>query len=238
MSEPELDAPPGLPSALPPGEHMVWQGRPDWRMLARRAFKIRWLAAYFAILLVVQLGFVVVEGRGVDGLVWTLAMAGAFAAALGIVAVTAWLTARATTYTITTKRVVMRVGATLSMDWNLPFKRIASADLKVREEGDGDIVLHLTPPDRAHWLLFWPNVQPGRILDARPAMRAIPEPARVAALLRDAVARWATHEATTVKLGDAPEVARRDTDDDRDRTAGSPQEPMSLTGPLAHAAGR
>jgi hypothetical protein len=32
---------PGLPAELPAGETMIWQGRPQWRSLAVRAFHIR-----------------------------------------------------------------------------------------------------------------------------------------------------------------------------------------------------
>ena len=49
--EHEWEAAPGLPSALPAGEHVVWQGAPDWRSLAVQAFHVRKIAVYFAFML-------------------------------------------------------------------------------------------------------------------------------------------------------------------------------------------
>jgi len=40
----------GLPEKLPEGEHILWQGAPDVRALAREALGVRWVAGYFAIL--------------------------------------------------------------------------------------------------------------------------------------------------------------------------------------------
>ena len=42
----------GLPEKLPEGEHILWQGSPDFRRLAREALGVRWIMAYFAILVV------------------------------------------------------------------------------------------------------------------------------------------------------------------------------------------
>ena len=41
----------GLPERLPEGETLLWQGRPSWRQLALRAFHVREIAIYFALLL-------------------------------------------------------------------------------------------------------------------------------------------------------------------------------------------
>ena len=55
----------------------------------------------------------------------------------------AWFTARTTVYTVTSKRVVMRLGIVLTVSFNLPFKQIASADVRVLKDGFGDITLAL-----------------------------------------------------------------------------------------------
>ena len=52
--EHEWEAAPGLPSDLPPGERVVWQGAPDWKRLAIHAFHVRKVALYFALMLAVQ----------------------------------------------------------------------------------------------------------------------------------------------------------------------------------------
>ena len=43
---------PGLPAALPAGESLLWQGKPQWRSLAIRALHARKVAIYFLILMV------------------------------------------------------------------------------------------------------------------------------------------------------------------------------------------
>jgi hypothetical protein len=49
----------------------------------------------------------------------------------GIAGRLAWLSARTTVYTITDKRVVMRIGIVLSLTFNLPLRQIESAGLKL-----------------------------------------------------------------------------------------------------------
>ena len=50
MIEHEYEPIRGLPGQLPPGETITWQGAPEWRALARRAFGTRIVAGYFAVL--------------------------------------------------------------------------------------------------------------------------------------------------------------------------------------------
>lgn len=192
----ELDAIPGLPSeALPPGERILWQGRPQWRALARQAFKIRWIAAYFAVLLLARVVSVVMGG-GESGALQVTMMAVLFALGLGLCVLMAWLQARSAIYTLTNRRVVMQIGAACPTTWNLPFARIEAADLTVREQGDGDIVLRLVSPDRVAWVHLWPHARRGRRLRANPTLRGIAEPRRIAALLDTAVRGWAAEQET------------------------------------------
>ena len=51
---------------------------------------------------------------------WLLPLA---VAAVALMFVVAWLTARATVYTITNRRVVMRIGVVLEVTFNLPVPR-------------------------------------------------------------------------------------------------------------------
>jgi hypothetical protein len=46
----------GLPEYLPDDETLVWQGEPDWRVMARRVFHLRSVGIYFALLIAVHLG--------------------------------------------------------------------------------------------------------------------------------------------------------------------------------------
>jgi hypothetical protein len=198
----ELEVPPvpGLPGPLPAGERIVWQGRPAWRPLWRRAFKGRWVAGYFAALLAARC---VSAAQGRQGAAGVGLLALAAGACLGLLALAAWLNARAAVYTITTRRVVLHVGVALPTTWNLPFKRLASADVAVRPAGDGDVVLRLTAPDRIGWLHLWPHAQPGHYVRARPALRALAEPDRVARLLAEAVRAWAEAEGSPARVADA-----------------------------------
>lgn len=191
----ELDGIPGMPGEeLPEGERILWQGRPQWRPLARHAFKTRWLVVYFAVFLVARLISAFSGGEAVDAALQLLVMTLLFAACLGVVALLAWFQARSAIYTITTHRVVMHVGAALPITWNLPFARIAAADLTTREEGDGDIVLRLTEGNRVAWLHLWPHARRGARMSALPTLRAIAEPQQVAAKLDAAVREWSARE--------------------------------------------
>ena len=51
LNEYETEPVRGLPERLPAGETILWQGAPRWGALARRAFHVRKIALYFAILL-------------------------------------------------------------------------------------------------------------------------------------------------------------------------------------------
>jgi hypothetical protein len=49
--EHEIEPVPGLPGALPEGEHIIWQGSPVRARLARTAMHTRSVAIYFAALI-------------------------------------------------------------------------------------------------------------------------------------------------------------------------------------------
>ena len=188
----------GLPSAPPPGEEILWQGRPDWKRFAVSALKIRWVALYLGVVVVAKIAFGLNRGEALEGLGQMLAL---FGLCLGFVAWLAWLHARATVYTITNRRGVMRVGVAINLACNLPFEQLAAADLALRDEDDGDIALRIKPPARVRRFIFWPHLKGGHFLSPRPALKAIREPERVARLLADAVSRWA-------EANDAIEVTR------------------------------
>jgi hypothetical protein len=187
-SDLEFEPIPGLPAELPPGERILWQGRPSWKALARSTFRVRWLGAYFLIFATTRVGLAVAQHETVSGS--TLAPFGLGGLCLGILYLVAWLNARATVYTVTSRRVVFRIGVAIPTTWNLPFARLASADLTVRRDGDGDIVLQLRRPDRVAWLHLWPHTQPWHLARARPTLRAIDEPHRVAEVLSQAIREW------------------------------------------------
>jgi len=176
---------PGLPEAPPEGERILWQGRPDWRALARESLMIRWVAGYFAALALWR----VLAMSGELG-VWEAARTATPFAVMGLVACGliagfAWAQARASLYTITNRRVAMRIGAALTVTLNLPYQWIGSADLRPGPRGTGSIALSLMGRTRLSYLVCWPHVRPWHMKRTQPALRCIPEPDKVAALLGD-----------------------------------------------------
>ena len=52
--EHEFEPERGLPEQLPAGEQLLWQGSPEWKRLAQRAFHVRKLVVYFAALIALR----------------------------------------------------------------------------------------------------------------------------------------------------------------------------------------
>lgn len=169
----------GLPGLLPPGERILWQGSPDWRALARTAFHTRLIAGYFAVLFAVAAGFAAANG-GSSGVVIT-GMLGVFAVAL--LHLLAFASARTTVYTLTNRRVVLRIGVAVPKCVNLPLALIGSVDLAARPDGSGDLPLSLTAAPKLGYLALWPHARPLRIGRPQPMLRAVPDAGRVAALI-------------------------------------------------------
>lgn len=185
--EHELDAVPGLPEALPAGEHILWQGRPDWRRLAMDAFHVKRLTAYFAAMVGLQ---ALLSWRTADGLAANLSplMVSAWLGliALGLLTLMAWLSARTTIYTLTNKRVVMRIGIVLTVSFNLPLRWLAAAHLKADDQGGGDIALELKGADRIGYLHLWPHARPWQVSKPQPSLRCLRDANAVGDLLRRA----------------------------------------------------
>ena len=105
--EHEFEAALGLPENLPRGERILWQGVPDWRLLAVQVFHVRLIAIYFVVLLGWRATNVLYDGGGVMQALLSLALLAPLALlALGLLTVLAWLSARTTVYTLDRKSVV------------------------------------------------------------------------------------------------------------------------------------
>lgn len=184
MSEYDREPIPGLPGIPPPGEQILWQGRPDWRVLAQCAFHSRLVAGYFALL--VGWATVAATSRGVHqasdltGVVMTI-MLGVIA--VGLLHLLAWGSARTTIYTLTNRRIVLRVGMAVPKCINLPLGMIGSVDLAARADGTGDLPLTLIGEPKLGYLALWPHAQPWQIVRPRPMLRAVPEAATIAAMI-------------------------------------------------------
>lgn len=159
----------GLPGNLPKGEIVVWQGSPNWQSFARAVFHTRLVIAWFVI--VASLAFVG-GGTGLVGALTTLAVA---VLGLGVLGLLAWTGARATIYTLTNRRLVMRFGAAVPKAVNLPLSKIGSADVRSLGGGFVDIVLSPTERFPLGWLQTWPHVRPWKVADPQPMLRAVSE---------------------------------------------------------------
>jgi len=197
--------PGGLPGPLPQGELLLWQGRPDWRSLARRAFHVRKVAAYFAFLLAWSAIDATYDGApalaALEGALRLLPLAAAGLALLGLLA---WLSARNAVYTITSRRVVLRIGIALPITLNIPFRIVAGAALRRHADGTGDIPLTLAGDDRAAFLVLWPHVRPWRVARPEPMLRAVPDAEAVARLLAAALGQAAGGEVAAARPQPAP----------------------------------
>lgn len=173
----------GLPEVPPEGERILWQGKPDWWALANEALLLRWVAIYFGFLALWRglAGWLSVDAeRGIAAAAWLIGLG---ALACGLLALIAWVQARATVYTITNRRVVMRIGAALTVALNLPYRWIGSADLQLRKSGTGTIALDLLGETQFSYLVCWPHVRPWHMKRTQPALRCIPEAEMVAGLI-------------------------------------------------------
>lgn len=170
--EHEFEAAPGLPEQLPADERLLWQGAPQWRLVALHVFHVRTLAWYFAAMMVLQATYLL--GEPERNLFKPLLLSFLLSViSLGILSLMAWLTARTALYTLTNKRVVMRIGIVLTLTFNLPLRMLAAASLKTNPDGSGDIALKLAGNDHIAWLNLWPHARPWVLRHPEPSLRCI-----------------------------------------------------------------
>ena len=172
----------GLPGTPPPGEVLLWQGAPDWRVLARHGFHLRGLVLYFAALL----GWFALshaERFDAPAALRLAKFTGLAGAAVGMVALFAYAVGRTTGYTVTNRRGAIRFGVALSMTLNLPLAQIEAADQRANKDGSGDVALRLAAGAKPAYLLLWPHARPWRFSPAEPTLRAVPNVAALSAAL-------------------------------------------------------
>lgn len=176
----------GLPERPPMGEDILWQGRPSVRALARDAYKLHWIAFYFVLIVLWRAG----AGYADGGLSLALAMGIPYVLlgllGLGVVWLLAFAQARTAVYTLTSARVVMRVGAALPVTFNIPFAQVGAANLDLRRDGTGTIALETTGATRISYLTLWPHLRPGQARKTQPALRCIADAQSVAKMMAEA----------------------------------------------------
>ncbi len=176
----------GLPEALPPGERILWQGAPDpWR-LSLEAFGLGWVAGYFALLAAWRVAVSAASMPRLEALGHAVPFLVIGVAACAVIYAIAWVQARATVYTLTNRRVGMRIGAALTMTLNLPYGQIGAARLDLRRGGTGTIAMAMPDNIRFSYAMTFPHVRPWTIRHVEPALRCIPDAEAVAAMLSDA----------------------------------------------------
>ena len=188
VGEHEHEAQRGLPQALPAGERLLWQGAPRARAVALHVFHLRALALYFTALMLWRAQAAWFDDGGWAGALRALLFAGLLGGlAIGLLATIAWLVAGTTVYTLTDRRVVMRVGVVLSITFNLPLSQLDAVRQRRFRDGSGDVVLVLANDQRIAYLHLWPHARPWRFAHPEPALRALADASAVAGLLAQAL---------------------------------------------------
>lgn len=177
----------GLPELLPPGEKILWQGSPRTWSLAKQGLRIGWAAGWFGLIFLWR----TLAGAAVTPWAQAVSEASFFLMLGGVVCAMLWLVAliqaRSTVYTVTNRRVALRIGAALTMTVNLPYKQVANASLARARDGSGTIAFEMKAGSPIlSYPLLWPHVRPWRLRVVEPALRCIPDPDRVAGLLTEA----------------------------------------------------
>lgn len=174
--EHEFEAALGLPEQLPRNEYVIWQGQPDWKQLAVDAFHVRKITAYFAFMVFLQCVHLVDANTAWLDMAKQLGTSICLALiALGLLTWSAYLSSKATIYTLTNKRVVMRIGIVLSLTFNVPLKKIVASDLLILKNHVGNIALGISTDSPIGWLNLWPHVRAWRINSPQPTLRCIPQ---------------------------------------------------------------
>ena len=188
MREHEFEPVRGLPGHLPDGERVLWQGAPDWRAFALRVFHLRLIAIYTAIMTMWTVATTVYDGGSVwDAVAASSSLIGAMGLAAAILSGVAWLIQQTTVYTLTNRRLVLRIGIALPITINVPFKIIGAANVKLHADGTGDLPVAITGADRVAIIHLWPHARPWHLRAPQPMMRCIPDAASVAEMLATAM---------------------------------------------------
>jgi hypothetical protein len=189
MPEHEIEPVPGLPERLPDGEGIIWQGSPAWWPFACRAMHLKGLGLYFLALVAWHL----VESTLAGGTLLAALSGPSLSVVLAslcliILAVIGRAAARSTLYTITNRRIVLRVGVALPMTINIPFSAVQSASVKRHADGTEDIVLALLPEHRVSIVALWPHLRPWRMGRPEPMLRGLPVTSGASQVLSRALA--------------------------------------------------
>jgi hypothetical protein len=205
MSEtggPEHDFEPvrGLPARLPQGERIVWQGAPDARVVLRRLLRARLVAAGFALMALWSVALGLEAGENAVKLIARIAFAAAGAAiVMGMLWLYARAVARTSLYTVTNRRIVMRIGVAISASFNLPFTQVVEAGFREADDGTGDIALSLSAGHGLSSAVFFPHQKGAIWRKLEPQLICLGDVRTAAAIL---AAQIQAHAAAAAPLDD------------------------------------
>ena len=163
----------GFPESLPVSEKVLWQGSPCAWLIARRIFFLPHLFLYFLILsfLTLTVNSDVLTLK--DLLVKFLSYMSLGMVAIFLLLAISYLISSTTVYSITDKRVVMRIGIVLNLSLNIPVSKIQTAAFKAYPDKSGDISLNLVPENKIAYLHLWPHCRPWFFSSPRPRLSCL-----------------------------------------------------------------
>jgi hypothetical protein len=97
-----------------------------------------------------------------------------------------YIQARSTVYTITNRRVVMRIGAALTMTLNLPFTKIDNAAVAKKRGGFGNIAFETSGNTKFSYFVLWPHARSWYFGKPQPTLKCIPDIEKVSSILGEA----------------------------------------------------
>ena len=176
----------GLPELLPKGEVILWQGRPNWLRLTIESLNLWWVIGYFGLLAAWR--FLTVIDYMPLGTAFSASIPFLFVAAfVGLLLCgVGYIQAKATLYTITNRRVVMRIGAALTLTLNLPFTKIDNAAVAKKRGGFGNIAFETSGDTKFSFFVLWPHARSWYFGKPQPALKCIPDIEKVSSILGQA----------------------------------------------------
>ena len=207
MSHDDFAAEPinGLPELPPRGEVILWQGRPNWFRLTVESLNLWWVVAYFAVLTAWRFITVIDVESFERAIIMTLPFVIMTLIVVLLLMLVGFIQARATVYTITNRRVAMRIGAALTVTLNIPYTQIENAAVSVGKAGCGNIALETKGASKFSYLVLWPHIRSWKISKPEPTLRAIPDVQSVAQILAKA-AKARIVEVENKEQSNAPEL--------------------------------
>ena len=186
----------GFPESLPTSEKVLWQGSPCAWLIARRIFFLPHLFFYFlmfsCLALIVNSDVLTLKDLFVKFLSYmSLGMVAIF-----ILLAISFFISSTTMYSITDKRVVMRIGIVLNLSLNIPFSKIETAELKAYPDKSGDISFNLVPDNKIAYLHLWPHCRPWFFSSPRPRLSCLKDVEVIASCLTSS---WEEQKKTSGK---------------------------------------